>query len=66
VQADAAHSERGRNVVFHELPHRLDLLDSTFDGTQPLHDREVRRRWTGVCQAEFDALRAGSGSPLRT
>lgn len=62
VIAQAARPDLGGNVVFHEVAHRLDVLDGTFDGTPPMADRARRRRWIQVCQAQFDALRAHSGA----
>lgn len=54
---------RGHNVVFHEFAHKLDAADGTVDGTPRLSGPE-RQRWIAVCQVEFDAIRAGGGSPL--
>jgi Mlc titration factor MtfA (ptsG expression regulator) len=64
LHAQAGRPELGRNVVFHEVAHRLDVIDGTFDGTPPLRDRHLRRRWITICQLEYDALRAGAGSTL--
>ena len=54
----------GSNVIFHEFAHKLDGEDGVVDGTPVLADPERRDRWVRVCQAEFDALRAGRGSVL--
>ncbi|HEV2641343.1 MAG TPA: M90 family metallopeptidase [Candidatus Elarobacter sp.] len=55
----AHHPGRGRNVVFHEFAHKLDMLDDLSDGTPPLEFPEQRARWVEVCTAAYDALRAG-------
>ena len=51
--------ERGRgNVVFHELAHKIDMLDGEIDGTPPLDGTAARRAWAAVCEKEFLELRA--------
>jgi MtfA peptidase len=35
----------GRNVVIHELAHKIDFLDGTADGTPPLASGSARRAW---------------------
>ncbi len=52
------HPERGRNVVLHEMAHKLDMLDDLVDGTPIMGDPEKRNRWIEVCTAEFNRLRA--------
>lgn len=46
-----------RNVVFHELAHKIDMVDGTIDGTPPLSDRDARRDWATVCSKEYLELR---------
>jgi Mlc titration factor MtfA (ptsG expression regulator) len=53
----------GQNVVYHEFAHQLDMLDGLTDGTPPLDDDAARRRWTEVCTAAYDSVRA-EGSPV--
>jgi MtfA peptidase len=56
---------RGRNVVFHEFAHKIDMLDGEVDGTPPLDSKAERLRWVAVCTAAYRALREGaSPSPL--
>ncbi len=50
---------RGSDVVAHELAHHLDLADGLLDGTPPLADASVTRRWVEVCTPIYEALRAG-------
>jgi len=63
ARRQARHPERGHNVVFHEFAHKLDAADGIIDGTPRLAGPD-RRQWIAVCQAEFDAVRAGGGSAL--
>lgn len=64
-----AHERRpGHNVVFHELAHKIDMVDGEVDGTPPLPDRAHRREWARVCTEVFLALKrsveAGQRSTL--
>jgi Mlc titration factor MtfA (ptsG expression regulator) len=63
VQAAARHPGRGRNVVFHEFAHKLDMRDHIVDGTPLLKDRGDLERWVAVCTEAYDALRAGDERP---
>lgn len=64
ARRDARHPERGRNVVLHELAHKLDMLDLLVDGTPPLPDAVSHHRWVEVCTREYELLRAGEGGHL--
>jgi Mlc titration factor MtfA (ptsG expression regulator) len=50
----------GRNVVFHEFAHQLDMLDGTVDGVPRLHERGEYPRWSEVMRAEYRDLAAES------
>ena len=65
VRTESLHPTRGRNVVFHEFAHQLDMLDGTVDGTPPLADPQARRRWVEICTREFDSVRADDDHLLR-
>jgi Mlc titration factor MtfA (ptsG expression regulator) len=54
--ADGRHPGRGRNLVFHEFAHQLDMQDGQIDGTPLLGNREQYRRWQQVMTAEYDRL----------
>lgn len=54
---------RGRNVVFHEFAHKLDMLDDVSDGTPPLETKEALARWVAVCTHAYTALRDGIPRP---
>jgi Mlc titration factor MtfA (ptsG expression regulator) len=56
VLADGRHPRGGRNLVFHEFAHQLDMLDGIINGTPPLRDRAQARRWHDVMTAEYQRL----------
>ena len=62
---ESLHPQRGRNVVFHEFAHQLDMLDGTVDGTPPLDDDDFRDRWVEVCTREFRSIRDDDEHLLR-
>jgi Mlc titration factor MtfA (ptsG expression regulator) len=61
VLDEARHPGHGRNVVFHEFAHKLDMLDGTIDGTPSLGDPDAVARWVEVCTRVFDAVAEGRG-----
>jgi Mlc titration factor MtfA (ptsG expression regulator) len=65
VRMEALHPGRGRNVVFHEFAHQLDMLDGTVDGTPPLGDDADRVRWVEICTREFNSVRDDDEHLLR-
>ena len=46
----------GKNVVFHEFAHVLDMQDHGVDGTPPLESAEQYETWQQVMTAEYDSL----------
>ncbi|HZX56519.1 MAG TPA: M90 family metallopeptidase [Ilumatobacteraceae bacterium] len=64
VRSAARHRGRGRNVVWHEFAHKLDMLDGVVDGTPLMQDREALDRWIDVCAAELALLRSGESGHL--
>ncbi len=52
-----AGSKPGRNVVVHEMAHKLDLLNGDANGFPPLHRRMDRRVWSATFSAAWDRLR---------
>jgi Mlc titration factor MtfA (ptsG expression regulator) len=52
----------GRNVVFHEFAHKLDMLDDVTDGTPPL-PKEQMARWVAVCTEAYESLQSGAARP---
>jgi MtfA peptidase len=47
----------GRNVVLHELAHKIDMLDHRADGTPLLDSHGQRRAWAEICSKAYLALR---------
>lgn len=52
----------GRNVVIHEMAHKLDLLNGDANGFPPLHRRMDRRAWTQVFSSAWDRLKQEQAS----
>ncbi len=59
VVDETQHPQRGRNVVFHEFAHKIDMLDDVVDGTPPLTNPTQRQRWIDVCTAAIERVRQG-------
>ncbi|MEO0480880.1 MAG: M90 family metallopeptidase [Planctomycetota bacterium] len=57
VKRGAQNGEDGRNLVFHEFAHKLDMLDGLADGTPPLDSRRDLSHWVATMSKEFDRLR---------
>ena len=55
----------GRNLVIHEMAHKIDFLDGEADGTPPLEGAAERQRWAAACSSVFQAVRAGTEDLLR-
>jgi len=46
----------GRNLVYHEFAHKLDMMDGFVNGTPPLARREDYRVWSRIMTTEYRAL----------
>lgn len=57
VKRGARDPDDGRNVVFHEFAHKIDMLGGEVDGTPPLESAAERRSWAEVCSEVFLALK---------
>lgn len=57
VLAGGRRDDDGRNVVFHEFAHQLDLEGGEVDGVPALRGAEDPERWGRVFRAEYAALR---------
>lgn len=55
----------GRNLVIHEVAHKIDFLDGAADGTPPLDSAEQRRTWARACSEAFLAHKDGDEHLLR-
>jgi Mlc titration factor MtfA (ptsG expression regulator) len=56
----------GRNTVFHEFAHKLDMLDGYADGTPPLGNSPQQKEWTAVLTKEFSELCADTTAGRNT
>ena len=60
----------GRNLVFHEFAHALDMSGGAADGIPPVGDDRAERTWAAVFHREYEALHAswssGLGLPIDT
>lgn len=64
VRAGVHRPGQGRNVVVHEFAHELDAADGLLDGTPPIADPELRRRWIDGCTEVYEPLHRGDPVPL--
>lgn len=64
AREQARDPDQGRNVVYHEFAHKLDMLVGSVDGTPPLESHAEYERWVAVCNAEYTSLRNGTGGSL--
>lgn len=65
VLASSRNARDGRNLVIHEVAHKIDFLDGTADGTPPLDSRAERAAWAAACSAAFHAHVEGDEHLLR-
>jgi Mlc titration factor MtfA (ptsG expression regulator) len=56
IEEDAQNRGDGRNLVWHEFAHQIDMLDRSINGTPPLASRAEQRRWHEVMTAEYEQL----------
>lgn len=66
VKRGARDPKDGRNVVIHELAHKIDMLDARADGTPPLESRAALRKWAEVAAPVFLELRARAEKGKKT
>ena len=56
IEADLARPRSGRNVVIHELAHKIDMLNGDANGSPPLHADMSQQRWSRAFGHAFDDL----------
>ena len=56
VERDSQGVQPGRNVVIHEIAHKLDMLNGPTDGFPPLHYRMPIAEWTSALSAAYESL----------
>lgn len=59
VLAGARNARDGRNLVVHEIAHKIDFLDGAADGTPPLDTKAERERWAHACTEAYQAHLTG-------
>lgn len=62
----AANDHDGRNVIYHEFAHKLDMIDGYADGTPPARNREAYDRWVEIAGREYERLKAETDRGKRT
>ena len=65
VKVGAHNAKDGRNLVIHEIAHKIDFLDGEADGTPPLDSSAARREWARVCSEAYLAHVKGDEHVLR-
>lgn len=65
ARAGGADADDGRNLVYHEFAHALDMLDGVVDGTPPLPDRQTYRTWFEVMTKYYERLVAAAARGRR-
>jgi MtfA peptidase len=63
VDIEASGWGDGYNVVIHEMAHKLDGRDGSYDGAPPLHPGMSRAAWREAFSEAFDDLRRRLDSP---
>jgi Mlc titration factor MtfA (ptsG expression regulator) len=56
VARDMQKKQSGRNVVIHEIAHKLDMLNGPADGYPPLHYGMVITEWSTSLSAAYESL----------
>lgn len=56
VERDMQESQSGRNVIIHEIAHKLDMLNGAADGFPPLHSGMSVTDWTTSLSAAYESL----------
>jgi MtfA peptidase len=56
VERDSLGEQAGRNVVIHEIAHKLDMLNGPADGFPPLHYHMPIKEWTSALSVAYETL----------
>ena len=56
IEDDIRAGNDGKNVVLHELAHKIDMRNGPADGYPPLHSSMSTSQWASVMRAAFDEL----------
>lgn len=64
AKSSAHHPEHGRNVVFHEFAHKLDMATGTINGTPPMASPQAEKQWVTACTAAYGRVANGHSTTL--
>jgi Mlc titration factor MtfA (ptsG expression regulator) len=56
VERDLLNPGQGRNVVVHELAHKMDMLDGSVNGLPPVHRDMALAAWTAAFESAYNDL----------
>jgi len=56
VERDSLGEQPDRNVVIHEIAHKLDMLNGPADGFPPLHYHMSIKEWSSALSAAYESL----------
>jgi Mlc titration factor MtfA (ptsG expression regulator) len=56
VERDLREKQSGRNVVIHEIAHKLDMLNGPADGFPPLHHGMALTEWSTALSTAYESL----------
>ena len=56
IERDMQEKHSGRNVVIHEIAHKLDMLNGPADGFPPLHHGMAIIEWSTLLSAAYESL----------
>lgn len=66
VLDDIDNAGSGKNLIYHEFAHKLDMLNGDADGVPPIDDADLLQRWLEMLPAELSRLRRAANSGRRT
>ncbi len=66
AKRSARHPESGRNLIYHEFAHKLDMQEGRANGAPVLEDAGLQKRWAEVCSREFQELRTSAAKGKHT
>jgi Mlc titration factor MtfA (ptsG expression regulator) len=56
AQAGGRDADDGKNLVYHEFAHKLDMLDGVVDGTPIMADQRALAEWVQVMTKAYESL----------
>jgi hypothetical protein len=62
VVDDLGNAGEGKNLIYHEFAHKLDMLNGEADGIPPIDDAGLVERWLEIMPAELKRLRRAAAA----